>query len=143
MASILFALNFKLQLLAEGWPLFFPICLIIAGGVVGSLFNCLLYRLPNGLPVRYPPSACPSCKTVLKWQDLIPVLSFTFLLGRCRYCKTHIGIKSVLIELLTIGEALCLYATLGPQIITCISVICLWFATFFLLFPRKKRSSKK
>ncbi len=80
------------------------ILLFIFGLIIGSFLNCLIYRLalPNfslkGLGGR---SYCPDCKHVLAWQDLIPVLSFVFLRGRCRYCQKQISIQYPLVELAT------------------------------------------
>ena len=77
------------------------------GLVVGSFLNCVIYRLalPNfslknlgGLKNR---SYCPYCKHLLSWQDLIPVFSFIFLKGRCRYCQKPISLQYPLVELAT------------------------------------------
>jgi len=46
-------------------------------------------------------SFCPKCGHVLSWIDLIPVLSFLFLRGKCRYCSKKISIQYPLVELTT------------------------------------------
>ena len=78
--------------------------LFILGLIVGSFLNCLVYRLAprqiigGGLGGR---SFCPFCRHNLSWKDLIPVLSFIFLKGRCRYCQKRISIQYPLVELAT------------------------------------------
>ena len=46
-------------------------------------------------------SECPHCEKKLAWLDLVPVLSWVWLRGRCRYCKNSISIQYPLVELLT------------------------------------------
>ncbi|MFZ5754398.1 MAG: prepilin peptidase [Bacillota bacterium] len=60
------------------------------GLIFGSFLNVLIYRLPRGENIAYPPSHCTSCNTKLKPRDLIPVFSFLFLGGKCRYCGEKI-----------------------------------------------------
>lgn len=63
----------------------------IYGTVVGSFLNVLIYRLPRGLSIVKPRSHCPSCKTELRARDLIPLLSFLWQRGKCRYCGARIS----------------------------------------------------
>lgn len=83
------------------------IFLFLFGLIIGSFLNSLIYRLalPNfslrnldGLKGR---SFCPECKHTLGWRDLIPVLSFLFLRGKCRYCQKPISGQYPLVELAT------------------------------------------
>jgi len=71
--------------------------IFIFGLVVGSFLNCVIYRLalPRGR------SFCPHCKHILSWQDLIPVLSFLILRGKCRYCQKKISFQYPLVEIAT------------------------------------------
>ncbi|MDI6601929.1 MAG: prepilin peptidase [Thermoanaerobacteraceae bacterium] len=71
------------------------------GLAMGSFFNVCIYRLPRGESIVFPPSHCTSCNTKLKPIDMIPVLSYIFLKGRCRYCGSHISIRYPLVELAT------------------------------------------
>jgi len=71
------------------------------GLIVGSFLNCVIYRLHIGKGFLEGRSYCPSCKHILTWQDLIPVLSFLILRGRCRYCKKPISIQYPLVEFTT------------------------------------------
>lgn len=68
------------------------------GACVGSLTNVLVYRLPRGLDVVAPPSACPACNTRLTWRENIPVLGWLALGGRCRFCKSRISPEYPLVE---------------------------------------------
>lgn len=89
--------------------------IFIFGTIFGSFLNCVIYRLavpekrisPNGagretgnsfLKGR---SFCPHCKHILSWQDLIPIFSFLFLKGKCRYCKKLVSLQYPLVEIFT------------------------------------------
>lgn len=77
-----------------------------AGLIIGSFLNCLIYRLEISeqgwlKKMIFGRSFCPNCRHTLAWYDLIPVLSFVFLKGRCRYCKKRISIQYPLVELVT------------------------------------------
>jgi len=71
--------------------MWFYIFLFLFGLTLGSFINAFNYRLKTGQNVWRGRSACPSCRHVLIWRDLIPVLSFLSLKGRCRYCHQPIG----------------------------------------------------
>jgi len=73
----------------------------LLGLAVGSFLNVCIYRIPAGESIVAPPSHCPVCQTRLKAPDLIPVLSYIFLKGRCRYCQTPISPRYALVEALT------------------------------------------
>ena len=73
----------------------------VLGLIVGSFLNVVIYRLPEEKSIIKPPSHCPNCNTRLKVIDLIPVFSYIFTKGRCRYCGDKISIQYPLIELLT------------------------------------------
>ncbi|MFZ1009084.1 MAG: prepilin peptidase [Candidatus Sulfotelmatobacter sp.] len=71
------------------------------GLAFGSFLNVCIYRLPLGLSVVTPRSACPRCKRPIAFYDNLPVLSWLILRGRCRHCKATISVRYLLIELLT------------------------------------------
>lgn len=73
----------------------------IIGSIIGSFLNVCIYRIPRDESIAYPPSHCPKCNNRLKWMDLIPIISYIFLKGRCRYCKEKISIRYSLIEFFT------------------------------------------
>lgn len=74
------------------------IFIFILGMVFGSFLNVVIYRLPRGTSLIWPPSACPKCGTRIKFYDNIPLMSFIFLLGKCRHCGARISIRYPLVE---------------------------------------------
>jgi len=73
----------------------------ILGTAVGSFLNVCISRLPKGESIIFPSSHCPKCKHKLAWFDLIPILSYFLLRGRCRYCQASISFRYPLVEFLT------------------------------------------
>lgn len=81
---------------------FVPIFIVfIFGAAVGSFLNVVIYRLPAGLSLLYPPSRCPKCEQRLKPYDNVPVFGWMWLLGRCRNCKLPISIRYPMVEFST------------------------------------------
>jgi len=89
------------------------IAVFIFGLCIGSFLNVCIFRLPISKSIVYPPSSCPGCGYMIKIYDNIPILSYMFLLGRCRQCKTHISIRYPLIELLSGFFAVCTFIKFG------------------------------
>ena len=73
----------------------------VLGLLFGSFLNVCIYRLPRGLSVVSPRSACPQCNRPIAFYDNIPVLSWMILLGRCRGCRTPISPRYAIVELMT------------------------------------------
>jgi leader peptidase (prepilin peptidase)/N-methyltransferase len=71
------------------------------GLVVGSFLNVCIDRLPADKSIVYPPSQCDSCRQRLAVIDLIPVFSYLFLRGRCRYCGSKVPWRLLWVELAT------------------------------------------
>jgi leader peptidase (prepilin peptidase)/N-methyltransferase len=88
--------------------------IIILGLCIGSFLNVAIYRLPIGASVAWPPSACPQCGERLKAKDLVPVFSWLWLKGRCRYCQAMVTWRYPTVELLTGVVFLALWQLLGP-----------------------------
>ncbi|APD09029.1 prepilin peptidase [Thermus brockianus] len=80
-----------------------PLLALVLGLVVGSFLNVVIHRLPKGESIVFPPSRCPSCGRRLAPMDLIPVVSYLALRGRCRYCNEPISPRYPLVEGLTGG----------------------------------------
>ena len=76
---------------------------IILGGVVGSFLNVVVYRLPAGMSIAWPPSHCPRCQHAIRAFDNIPVLAWLWLRGRCRDCRQWISLRYPLVEAATAG----------------------------------------
>ena len=69
------------------------------GVVIGSFLNVCVDRLPESRSIVSPPSHCPQCKRRLSILELIPVLSYIFLRGRCRSCGEKIPPRILAVEL--------------------------------------------
>lgn len=80
---------------------FFAIMAFFFGLAFGSFLNVCIYRMPRGLSVVSPRSACPQCKTPIAGYDNIPVLSWLILRGKCRHCGLAISPRYLGVELLT------------------------------------------
>lgn len=83
------------------------------GLAVGSFLNVCIYRMPLDESVVSPPSHCTRCGTRLRAADLIPVFSYVFLGGRCRYCKEKISPRYSLTEIATAIIFVVLYLRFG------------------------------
>ena len=88
------------------------------GLAFGSFLNVCIYRLPLGLSVVTPRSACPRCKRQIAFYDNLPVLSWLILRGRCRHCEATISVRYLCIEVLTSVLFLGCYAYAGPTLAT-------------------------
>lgn len=81
-------------------PEFTGAVIFALGLLWGSFANVVIYRLPEGKSVVTPRSACPKCQQPIAWFDNVPVLSWLFLRGKCRGCKTTIPWRYPLVELI-------------------------------------------
>lgn len=88
------------------------ILIFVFGACLASFLNCVVLRMEKGksfakgrprrsrlLATLRGRSICPKCRHQLAWHDLIPVLSFLFLRGKCRYCHKKISIQYLLVEI--------------------------------------------
>ncbi|MEW5901674.1 MAG: prepilin peptidase [Acidobacteriota bacterium] len=89
------------------------IIIVLFGLVWGSFLNVVIYRLPRGASLIWPPSSCPQCRTRIRVYDNIPILSFLLLRGRCRACGAKIPLTYPLVEFLTPLCFLLLYGQFG------------------------------
>ena len=71
------------------WLILIVGCLL--GASVGGFLYVIIFRLPRGESPWVGRSRCPSCRSTLVWNDLIPVVSFLLLRGKCRYCQGKIS----------------------------------------------------
>ena len=74
------------------------IAMFIMGTVLGSFFTLAVYRIPLKKDITHERSFCPNCNHRLEFLDLIPVFSYVFLGGKCRYCKQKIRPRYLLLE---------------------------------------------
>ncbi len=77
------------------------VIIILFGLIFGSFLNVVIYRLPLEQSIVKPRSFCPECGKTVRAYDNIPVLSYLFLLGKCRDCRAPIPARYPLIEIFT------------------------------------------
>lgn len=94
----------------------------IFGFVIGSFLNVIIYRVPRGESIWTPGSHCPICNHFLRPWELIPVISFLFLRGKCNKCGISISLRYPAIEILT-GILFTLTVLLRPERTT-VGIIC-------------------
>ena len=87
--------------------------IFLLGLAVGSFLNAVIFRLEKGENALKGRSYCPQCKHQLSFDDLIPVLSFVLLKGKCRYCKKPISWQYPLVEISTAAVFLLIFFTQG------------------------------
>lgn len=73
---------------------------IIYGVIIGSFLNVCIYRIPKNESIVVRRSHCMSCGKQIKWYDLVPLISFLILRGKCRYCKAKLSWQYPAIEAL-------------------------------------------
>jgi leader peptidase (prepilin peptidase) / N-methyltransferase len=81
----------------------------VLGASIGSFLNVVIYRLPAGLSILYPPSRCPQCLHKLGLRENIPVFGWLALGGRCRHCHTKISPRYPIVEAVTGIIFLCVF----------------------------------
>lgn len=117
-------------------PLFF-----VWGACLGSFATAMVYRIPRGLSWIYEPShddnskhsICPSCKHILHMRDLVPLLSYIFTRGHCRYCKTYVSKRYPLTELLCAILACVIYFIIPSLSEAIFTMFYIPFAISFLM----------
>ena len=90
---------------------------VLFGLCLGSFANVCIYRIPLNKSIVHPPSSCPQCGGRIRYYDNIPVISYLFLLGRCRQCKASVSWRYPLVEILMTLLSLALFIRFGyhPQ----------------------------
>jgi prepilin signal peptidase PulO-like enzyme (type II secretory pathway) len=88
---------------------------LLVGLALGSFVTMLSYRAPRNISIVSPPSHCPHCHTPLTLRDLMPVLSWLIERGKCRHCGERVGVRYVVIELVTALSCLAAFAYIGFQ----------------------------
>ncbi len=101
--------------------------------IIGSFLNILIFRLPRHESIIAPRSHCPQCGQPLRAPDLIPLLSYIGLRGKCRYCRESIKLQYPLVEVLTMILFIAIYNKCGLSLDLasgCIFTILLLTASF-------------
>jgi len=94
----------------------------LLGLCVGSFLNVVVHRVPAGLSVVSPPSACPDCGHGIRPRDNVPVLSWALLRGRCRDCSTPISARYPAVELATAALFALVVVRFGTAVVTATDV---------------------
>jgi leader peptidase (prepilin peptidase)/N-methyltransferase len=108
------------------------IFLAILGAAVGSFLNVCIDRLPRRQSLLRPPSRCDSCRVPLGRMELVPIISFLALRGRCRSCHISIPRRSPLVETIMAAAFVLLvyYFGLGTQS----AILAFYIAIFTVIF---------
>lgn len=70
----------------------------VLGLLVGSFLTVVVHRVPAGLSIVRPGSACTSCGHRIRSRDNVPVVSWVLLGGRCRDCAEAVGVRYPAVE---------------------------------------------
>ena len=81
-------------------PALITVFIFIYGIVIGSFLNVCIYRIPQKEDIVRESSHCMSCGHRLKWYDLVPLFSYLFLKGKCRYCGSKLSKQYPIVEAL-------------------------------------------
>ncbi len=98
------------------WPL--TLILFFLGASIGSFLNVVIYRIPAGLSILWPPSHCPQCHSRLKTTENVPIFGWLWLRGRCGHCRNPISIRYPVVELMTALLFLVVFSKFGITIST-------------------------
>ncbi len=102
----------------ETWMVvYLAVLAFLLGAVFGSFLNCAAYRISRHKSFIKGRSICPNCNHELHILDLIPILSFLFSKGRCRYCKEKISPRYPLTEAFFGGVVLLLFLKEGVSLL--------------------------
>lgn len=150
----------NLLLIAETNPWLAYAVIALFSLLIGSFFNVVIHRLPimmerdwktqcadllkcesgiDDAPYNLiaPRSGCPSCGYQIKWYENIPVISYLFLRGKCRKCKTGISIQYPLIELSTAVLAIVCLQTFGINEKGLLAILFTWLLLILAVIDLK------
>jgi leader peptidase (prepilin peptidase) / N-methyltransferase len=88
------------------------------GAAIGSFLNVVVYRVPAGLSILWPPSRCPKCLHGLGAGENIPIFGWLLLRGKCRHCRTPIAARYPIVEAATAIIFVVVYNRFGLSIET-------------------------
>lgn len=100
------------------------IIVFVYGIVIGSFVNVLICRLPEHENIATERSHCMSCGHKLRWYDLVPLFSWLFLRGKCRYCGARISAQYPIVEAINgLGYVLILFVN-GISLSSILYMLC-------------------
>lgn len=111
--------------------------IFIIGLSVGSFLNVVIFRLETGESIVFQRSHCRQCGAVLRWYDLIPLLSFALALGKCRYCGRKINWQYPAVEIAT-GLLFLLIFDISNLFIACYLLLITCFLIIIFVYDLKR-----
>lgn len=124
------------------------ITIFLIGMMFGSFFTLATYRIPKKEDITHTHSYCPNCNNKLGFFELIPILSYIFLGGKCKHCKQKISPRYIIFEI-TSGVTFVLFwialnLNINSNIISFIyfGFICLYLSFIFLIGGIDKENKK-
>lgn len=104
------------------------------GACIGSFLNVCICRIPENRSIVFPGSSCPFCNKKIAFYYNIPILSYIYLKGRCKFCRHSISIRYLLVESLTAVFALLLFFKFGlsPAMVFWFVFICVLIIISFI-----------
>lgn len=113
------------------YPLLIPISFFVLGIIIGSFSLCILDRTLSNNNI-FSRSHCDKCKTTIPFYNLIPILSYLFLLGKCHFCKKKISPRYPIVELFFGFLFFLIWHKVGIKLEIIIYLIC-WSLLFIIV----------
>lgn len=115
---------------------YFYILIFIIGTLFGSFYTLAVYRIPKRQDITHTHSYCPNCNHKLGFLDLIPILSYVFLRGKCRYCKEKIRPRYLILEMLSgvLFVAIAFLMKFNLETLSAIKIVQYCFIILYLTF---------
>ncbi len=122
-----------MEFIITSFVFFYGIC-------IGSFLNVVIYRIPLRKSVSKGRSYCPICSTTLKWYDLVPIISYIAVKGKCRYCGARISKQYPIIESITGFGFVLLYLYFGFNLsfFISLSIWCSFVAVCGIVFNKSR-----
>lgn len=114
--------------------IFLNVIIFIMGTFFGSFFTLAVYRIPLKKDITHEHSFCPNCNHKLGILDLIPIFSYLFLRGKCRYCGEKVRIRYLILEVLSGSVFLLAYQSLHIQNIVFETTKIIGFIAFVFMY---------
>lgn len=105
------------------------------GSLIGSFLTLAVYRVPLKQDITHKRSFCPKCNHKLGFLDLVPILSYLFLGGKCRYCKEKIRLRYLILEIFS-GLLFTLFVyslKINLYVLQLEKIIYLYFGTLYII----------
>lgn len=111
----------------------------VLGAVIGSFLNVCIDRLPRGGSLVSPPSQCDACRRRLSALDLVPIVSYAALRGRCRTCRARIPARVLAIEIGTGALFVLIYLRFGSTVQALLSAVFTAWLTVIAVIDLEQR----